>query len=70
MKRNFHPSGDNHWTRQPGVERTPWGKLTPDRIDALCACHRYGVPPGELSRIFHVSRPTVYRYLRRRGLIK
>jgi hypothetical protein len=70
QKRDFHPSGDDHWTRQPGVKREPWGKLKPTQIDALCARYQAGETPTNLSAFYGIARPTVYRYLRARGLLR
>jgi len=68
-KRNFHPSGDSHWTRQPGVERAPWGKLEEEKIAVLCARYQAGETQSDLARTYRIGRTTVWRYLRRAGLI-
>lgn len=68
LKRNYHPSGDSHWTRRKGVARERWAKLPPKKIDQLCARYEAGETPTTLALIFRIARPTVYRYLRRRGL--
>jgi len=65
LKRNFHPAGDQHWTRQPGVARAPWAKLGEETIAALVIRYQAGETPTELSRRYRIARRTVYRYLRR-----
>ena len=69
MRQRTHPSGSNHWTRQPGVERAPWAKLDPKQITALCADYAAGISPTVLARDYRIGRATVYRYLRTAGLI-
>lgn len=69
MRRNYHPSGDQHWTRQPGVIRQPWAKLLPEQIELLCARYEAGETQTALAQDFRVGRTTVWRYLRREGLI-
>jgi len=65
VKRNYHPSGDRHWTRQPGVVRAHWGKLDPDRQIALYQEFLHNRPCKTwLARKYGVSRTTVWRYIK------
>ena len=70
LKRNFHPSGDLHWTRQPGVVREPWGKLPPAKRAELIERVKAGERADDLAREYRIGRTTAWRYLRREGLVK
>jgi len=72
---NPHPSGDAHWTRRT-PERIRRGaashaaKLSTDEIDALCAAYLNAADTQTgLARTYAVSRITVWRHLRARGLV-
>jgi DNA invertase Pin-like site-specific DNA recombinase len=65
----IHPAGDRHWTRQHGVVRQPWAKLSDAQIDELCAYYTQGAFQTWLARKYHIGRTTVWRYLKARNLI-
>lgn len=71
----YHPSGDEHWTRR-APERIPRGvtapgaKLSAFEIDELCAAFASGSRNRSwLARKYGVSRITVWRHLKARGLL-
>lgn len=70
-----HPSGENHWTRRM-PERVVRGtaaagaKLRDEDIDLICAFWRNGWHnKSAIGWHFGVSRITVWRHLKARGLI-
>lgn len=71
-----HPSGDAHWTRRtperiPRGAAAPGAKLNEAQIDELCDLWRAGTHNKTwLGRRFGVTRITVWRHLRARGLIE
>lgn len=70
LKRNSHPAGNAHWTRQPGVQRAPWGKLKPEKRAELTRRYLAGESQGALASEYRIGRTTVWRYLRKQGLVK
>lgn len=69
-----HPSGDRHWTRR-APERLKRGadshaaKLSEYDIDTICTIYStYCTNKSWLARRFGVSRITIWRHLKDRGL--
>lgn len=71
-----HPSGADHWTRRTPekIARGPdasGAKLRDDDIDLICAFWRNGMRnKSDIGRRFGVTRITVWRHLKARGLIE
>lgn len=71
----IHPSGDRHWTRRT-PERVRRGadshaaKLSEHDIDAICTTYAALRPSKTwLARKYGVSRITIWRHLKDRGLV-
>jgi len=62
--------GDLHWTRRRPDLLPSWKKLKPETIDALCQEFIRNRPPKTwLAKKYGVSRTSVWRYLRTRGVL-
>lgn len=64
------PSGNDHWTRQPGVKRRRWKKFRPADRTELIDRFLAGESQSALARDLRIGRTTVWRYLREQGLVK
>lgn len=68
-----HPSGAEHYSKRTpekvrrGVD-APGAKLSAAQIEKLCADYDSGANKSELARIYGVSRITVWRHIKARGI--
>ncbi len=70
IRRNYHPSGDQHWTRARPELLPKWKKLKPDKRAELTRRFLAGEHPEILAQTYRIGRTTVWRYLRAQGLVK
>lgn len=70
-----HPSGDRHWTKRDPDRvlrgtKAPGAKLNAHEIAEMCAAFDAGdTNRSRLARIYGVSRITIWRHLKARGLL-
>lgn len=68
-----HPSGDRHYSRRhpEWVRRgpdAPGAKLSTEQIAEIYALHDEGANMPELARAYGVSRITIWRHIKARGI--
>ena len=70
MRRSYHPSGDQHWTRARPELLPSWKKLKPEKRAELTQRVLAGENKNDLALEYRIGRTTIWRYLREEGLVK